>query len=161
MNRTIAVLAVLALGLNSAMAQDVAPAAPAAAPAAPAATDIVVDPAAAIPTAPKQANLLTGFYATLAVIDICAIPVADDVKAGMAGDQKRLEASVGLDEASAAKAYAEVKTDVEKTTPDCAEGSADRASVDAVTGIYAAAAGGAPVATEAPLAAPVPATPTR
>ena len=36
-----------------------------------------------------------------------------------------------------ATAYAKVKADVEKTTPDCAEGSADRLGVDAVTAIYA------------------------
>lgn len=135
MNRSIAVLAILALGLSPVMAQD-APAVP----TTPAPADVVVAPAAPIPVTPKQTNLLTGFYATLAVIEICDVPVDEAVKAGMAGDQKRLEASVNLDAPSAAKAYATVKADVIKTNPDCAEGSTDRASVDAVTAIYASAA---------------------
>ena len=145
MNRSLAILAVLALGLGPAMAQD--------APApltTPAPADVVVAPAAAIPTTPKQANLLTGFYATLAVIDICAVPVSDAIKAGMAGDQKRLETSVGLDAASAATAYDKVKADVVKAKPDCTDGSADRASVDAVTGIYAAAEASKAAAAAAP-----------
>lgn len=154
MNRSLAVLAVLALGLGPALAQD--------APAltTPAPTDVVVAPAAPIPTTPKQANLLTGFYATLAVIEICAIPVDEAVKTGMAGDQKRLEASVNLDAPNAAKAYDAVKSDVVKTNPDCAEGSADRASVDAVTAIYAAAAASKDAATApASAAAAAPAAP--
>lgn len=147
MFRSLAVLAVLALGLNTAMAQDAAPATNDAAPAkndaAPAATDIVVNPAAPIAITPKQTNLLTGFYATLAVIEICAINIPDDIKSGMAGDQKRLEASLGLDAAGATQAYAKVRADVEKTTPDCTEGSLDRTSVDDVTAIYARASGSA------------------
>ncbi|MBS3849619.1 hypothetical protein PSC71_06320 [Devosia sp. J2-20] len=148
MYKTLAVLTVLALGLQPAIAQDAAPAVPeAAAPttsdAAPAAQTIVVDPAATFPNASKQTNLLTGFYATLAVIEICALPIPDDIKSGMAGDRTRLEASVGLDAVKAGEAYAKVLAEVQSTDPDCAEGSADRASVDAVTAIYAQASAAA------------------
>lgn len=133
-------VALLGLGFGAAQAQEAAPAVPAAtdAPAAPA--NVVIDPAADVSKASKQSSLLTGFYATQAVIELCALPVDDAIKTGMAGDLRRLEASVGLDEASGATAYAKVKADVEKTKPDCAEGSTDRASVDAVTAIYAEAA---------------------
>ncbi|MGV8831546.1 MAG: hypothetical protein ACOH2N_06180 [Devosia sp.] len=137
MIRSLAVIALLALGLNSAMAQDAAPV-PAPAPA-----DIAIEPAASIPATPKQTNLLTGFYATLAVIEICDINIPDDVSAGMAGDQKRLETSVGLDQASATEAYAKVKAEVTQTAPDCTQGSPDLASVDAVTAIYAKASAAA------------------
>ncbi|WP_224704876.1 hypothetical protein [Devosia aquimaris] len=160
----LALVALFGLCLGAAQAQE---AAPAAAPEAPA--NVVIDPAADVSKAPKQSNLLTGFYATQAVIEICALPIDDAVKTGMAGDLKRLETSVGLDDASAATAYAKVKADVEKTQPDCAEGSADRASVDAVTAIYAEAAAKAAAATAAAAAgtavpvdpAAVPATPAQ
>ena len=135
----LALVAGLGLGLGAAQAQEATPA-PTTAPAPDAATSVVIDPAADVSKAPKQNNLLTGFYATQAVIEICALPIDEAVKTGMAGDLRRLEASVGLDEASGATAYAKVKADVEKTKPDCTEGSADRASVDAVTAIYAEAA---------------------
>lgn len=135
----LALVALLGLGHAATQAQEATPAAP-----APAATEapanVVIDPAANVSKAPKQNNLLTGFYATQAVIELCALPVDEAIKTGMAGDLRRLEASVGLDEASGATAYARVKADVEKTKPDCAEGSADRASVEAVTAIYAEAA---------------------
>ncbi|MDP2780753.1 hypothetical protein [Devosia sp.] len=161
MFRSLAVLSVLALGLNPALAQD-APAPAPAAPAVPAATDIVVDPAATLSSAPKQDELLTGFYATMAVIEICALPVPEQIKAGMAGDQKRLEASVGLDEVSAMTAYAKVRADVEATAPDCAEGSPDRASVDAVTAFYAQTDAVPAPGTAAPGAAPAaPAVPAQ
>jgi len=90
--------------------------------------------------ASARTDMMTGFYATLAVIDICAVTVAPDVVAGMATDRARLETATGLDAAAAAEAYAEVRADVEKTAPDCAAGSADLASVEAVTAIYAEAA---------------------
>lgn len=150
MIRPLAALAFLALGLGAATAQE-------AVPAQPAPADIVVDPAAKLDTTPKQANLLTGLYATKAVIEICAVTIDPKIAAGLDMDQKRLETSLGLDAASATEAYAKVKADVERTTPDCAEGSPDRASVDAVTAIYAAqAAAPATPGTEAP-AAPAPA----
>ncbi|MCS6759823.1 MAG: hypothetical protein MO852_13435 [Candidatus Devosia euplotis] len=154
MIRSFAVLAVLALGLNTVMAQDAAPAAPEAAPAA---SDIMVDPAAAIPAVPKQNDLMTGFFATMAVIEICAVDVPQAIKDDMAGDQKRLEASVGLDDNTAAPAYSKVKSAVQKTNPDCTPGSADLASVEAVTKIYADAAAqttAAQTAIEAPATAP-------
>jgi hypothetical protein len=134
------VLTVLALGFLPAMAQDATPATD----AAPATQNIVIDPAARLPNTSRQTNLLTGFYATLAVIEICALPLADEIKAGMTGDRRRLEASVGLDAVKAGQAYAKVLADVRSTSPDCAQGSPDRASVDAVTAIYAAASAAAP-----------------
>ena len=89
--------------------------------------------------------------ATKAVIEICAISLADGVIKGMEIDQKRLETSLAMDAPTAEKAYAVVKADVEKTQPDCAEGSADRAGVEAVASIYqsSAPAAGA-VGTEPP-----------
>jgi hypothetical protein len=128
MIRPLAALAVLALTLGASVAQDSAPAA---------APEIVVDPAASLNTTPKQANMLTGFYATLAVIEICAVSIEPDITAGMDADRQRLETALGMDAATAASAFAQVKADVEKTAPDCTEGSADRQGVDAVTAIYA------------------------
>lgn len=152
MNRPLAALAFLALGLGATAAQD-------AVPAQPAAADIVVDPTASLDVTPKQANLLTGLYATRAVIEICAVTVAPDVLAGITIDQQRLETGLGMDPATAEKAYIQVKADVEKTTPDCTDGSPDRASVDAVAAIYAEQAA-APAAPAAPAALVAPATPT-
>ena len=129
MIRPLAALAVLALTLGASVAQEAAP---------PAAADIVVDPAASIPTSPKQANMLTGFYATQAVIELCSVAIEPNIADGMAADRARLESALSMDAASAASAYAQVKADVEKTSPDCTEGSADRQGVDAVTAIYAA-----------------------
>ena len=143
MIRPLAALAVLALTLGASVAQEAAPAA---------APEIVVDPAASLNTTPKQANMLTGFYATLAVIEICAITIEPDITAGMEADRQRLETALGMDAATAASAFAQVKADVEKTAPDCTEGSADRQGVDAVTAIYANL--------PSPPAAPAPAAPT-
>ena len=128
MIRPFAAFAILALTLGATTAQETAPAE---------APEIVVDPAASLNTSPKQANMLTGFYATMAVIDICAIAVEPDITAGMDADRQRLETALGMDPAMAATAFAQIKADVEKTTPDCTEGSADRLGVDAVTAIYA------------------------
>jgi hypothetical protein len=125
MIRPLAALALFSLCLAPALAQEAAPA------------DIVVDPTATFNNSPRQANMLTGFYATQAVIELCALPIAPDIVAGMAVDRTRLETALGLDTASAATAYDKVRADVERTGPDCAEGSADRRSVDAVTAIYA------------------------
>lgn len=143
MIRPLAALAALALMLGASVAQEAAPAA---------APEIVVDPAASLNTTPKQANMLTGFYATLAVIEICAVSIEPDIAAGMDADRKRLETALGMDPAMAASAFAQVKADVEKTAPDCTEGSADRQGVDAVTAIYANL--------PSPPAAPAPAAPT-
>ena len=126
MIRPLAVFAALTLISGTAIAQEVAPAA---------APDIVIDPDASLNTSPKQANMLTGFYATLAVIDICTITLEPDITAGMEADRKRLETALGMDPAMADAAYAQVRADVEKTTPDCADGSPDRSGVDAVTSI--------------------------
>lgn len=132
MIRPLAALTILALSLGPVLAQPVAPAAPASTP------DVVIDPAAKLNTSPKQANMLTGFYATQAVIELCAIALEPNIVTGMAVDRSRLETALGLDVASAGAAYAQVKADVEKTTPDCTDGSPDRLGVDAVTAIYAA-----------------------
>lgn len=145
---------VLAAGLGATAAQE-APALP----AQPAAPEIVIDPGAAVATTPKQANLLTGLYATRAVIEICAVTVDPAALAGMDADQARLQTGLGMDAETATKAFAQVKADVESTSPDCAEGSPDRQSVEAVTAIYSAQASGTPVPAPAaaPAAAPTPA----
>ncbi len=129
MIRPLAALAVLALISGAAVAQEAAPTT---------APEIVIDPAASLNTTPKQANMLTGFYATQAVIELCAVSIEPNIAEGMAADRARLETALSMDATAAAAAYAQVKADVEKTQPDCAEGSADRAGVDAVTAIYAA-----------------------
>lgn len=148
MIRPLAALALTALLLGSAHAQSPEPAAE---------PEIVVDPAATFNTSPKQANMLTGFYATQAVIEICEVTIEPSIAEGMAADRARLENALGLDPASAATAYADVKADVEKTSPDCAEGSPDRLGVDAVTAIYAAQS--APAGTVTPAAEPAPTPP--
>jgi hypothetical protein len=129
MIRPLAALAVLALISGAAVAQEAAPTT---------APEIVIDPAASLNTTPKQANMLTGFYATQAVIELCAVSIEPTIAEGMAADRARLETALSMDATAAAAAYAQVKADVEKTQPDCAEGSTDRAGVDAVTAIYAA-----------------------
>lgn len=129
MIRPLAALAVLALISGTSVAQEAAPTT---------APEIVIDPAASLNTTPKQANMLTGFYATQAVIELCAVSIEPNIAEGMAADRARLETALSMDATAAAAAYAQVKADVEKTQPDCAEGSADRAGVDAVTAIYAA-----------------------
>ncbi|SEP60268.1 hypothetical protein SAMN05428969_0073 [Devosia sp. YR412] len=157
MIRSLAALATLALLTGSVIAQE--------AVAPPAASDIVIDPAATLNTSPKQANMLTGFYATQAVIELCSVSVEPDVLEGMAADRTRLETALSMDAAASASAYAQVKADVEKTTPDCTDGSTDRISVDAVTAIYKAQSAAAPAdpataATPAvPAAAATPAAP--
>jgi hypothetical protein len=128
MIRPILALGFVAATLNIAVAQET--------PSVPAPSDVVVNPAAPINATPKQANLLTGMYATKAVIELCAISLEDGVINGMDVDQKRLETSLAMDAPTAEKAYAQVKADVEKTTPDCAEGSTDRLGVEAVADIY-------------------------
>lgn len=152
MIRPLATLAFLALGLGAATAQDTLP-------AQPAAPEIVVDPTATIDTMPKNANLLTGLYATRAVIELCTVAVEDNILAGITADQHRLETGLGMDPATAEKAYVQVKADVEKTTPECAEGSPDRISVDAVVAIYAAQAAASPGGAAAPAAPAAPAEP--
>ena len=156
MIRPLAALAALALTLGTPLAQEAA--APAAAP------EIVIDPAATIDNTPKQANMLTGFYATQAVIELCSVAIEPAIAEGMAADRARLETALSMDAAAVETAYAKVKADVEKTSPDCAEGSADRQGVDAVTAIYAAlppptdaAAPAAPPAAEGAPAAETPA----
>lgn len=156
MIRPVTALALMALSLSPAIAQET-PAAPAAAPT------VTIDPLASPGKPNKQVDLLTGFYATVATIEICAVTIDPGIKAGMDADQRRLEQSVGLDPARAAEAYTKVKADVEKTSPDCADGSPDRLGVDALTAIYKAQAaaspnGGAPV--EATPATPAPAATT-
>lgn len=154
MIRPLAALAFIALGLGAAAAQD-------ALPAQPATPEIVVDPTATIDATPKNANLLTGLYATKAVIELCTVSVPESILAGIAADQARLETSLGMDASTATAAYAQVKGDVEKTSPDCAEGSTDRISVDAVTAIYAAQAAAAPPAGAAPADPAAPAVPAQ
>lgn len=155
MNRSLATFAFLALGLGAAAAQDAAPAAPA--PATPA--ELTIDPAANVAAPPRQATMLTGFYATKAIIELCDIAVEPKIAEGMGVDQQRLEQSLGMDPATAEKAYATVKADVEKTTPDCAPTSSDRVGVDAVLAIYTANAAKAAATPAAPAAPAAPAEP--
>ncbi|MET3899456.1 hypothetical protein ABIB57_003411 [Devosia sp. UYZn731] len=103
----------------------------------PAPTDIQIEPGATINVMSKQANMLTGIYATQAVIDICAITVPEPVATKMGNDRKRFETGVGLDATGATEAYDKIKTSVTATKPDCAEGSADRKNVEAVLALYA------------------------
>ena len=153
MIRPLAALAALALTLGAPLAQEAA--APAAAP------EIVIDPAATIDNTPKQANMLTGFYATQAVIELCSVAIEPAIAEGMAADRARLETALSMDAAAVETAYAKVKADVEKTSPDCAEGSADRQGVDAVTAIYAALPPPADAAAPAAEGAPAAETPAQ
>lgn len=157
MFRPLAMFAVLALGLSPALAQE-------AVLTQPAPADVVVNPSANTAQPPKRANMLTGIYATKAVIEICAVTIDAKILASIDADTNNLQTSMGIDAATGKLAYDRVKADVEKTKPDCTEGSADRASVEAVTSLYAqkaatatvppAAAAAVPVGTEAPAAAP-------
>jgi hypothetical protein len=131
MLRPLPLLAVLVVSIGAAQAQETAPA------ATPAPAQISIDPAAAVNATPKQANLLTGLYATRAVLEICAVEVAAEASTRMNNDQKKFETGLGMDAATATEAYAKVKADVERTSPDCAPGSTDRANAEAVVAIYA------------------------
>jgi hypothetical protein len=130
MIRTLALAAFVFATANAAFAQE-------ASTTTPAPTDIRIDPSAPINGMSKQANMLTGIYATQAVIDICAITVPEPVATKMGNDRRRFEKGVGLDAAGATEAYDKVKTSVTATKPDCAEGSADRKNVEAVLALYA------------------------
>lgn len=155
MIRSIAALAAFAVLSGTVIAQEIAPAVP----TTPTPDQVVIDPAAALNTSPKQANMLTGFYATQAVIELCSVTIDPDIAEGMAADRTRLETALSMDTPTAKKAYDLVKADVEKTTPDCAEGSPDRIGVDAVTAIYKAQAAAAGPAATAPATPATPATP--
>lgn len=150
MHRLVAATLFVAATLGAAQAQDAAPA------ETPAPADVVVDPAASVDDTPKQANLLTGLYATMAVIEICDIAVEPAVQTVMEADRARLEAMFRMDEATATEAFGRVRADVETTSPDCAEGSADRQGVEAVTAVYAQQAAAAPAGT---MSAPAPEAP--
>ena len=151
MIRSIAALATAALLTGAVVAQEAAPANPTAAP------EIVIDPAAQLNTSSKQVNMLTGFYATQAVIELCSLPIDADITAGMAADRTRLETALSMDTPTGEAAYTKVKADVEKTAPDCTDGSPDRISVDAVTAIYNAQAAAAGPGTDTPAASTAPA----
>lgn len=150
--------AILLAGMSMAQAQDVKPA-PIDTP--PATENLTVDPMATLDVTPKRANLLTGMYATKAVIELCNVPVDAAILTRMSDDQASLETSMQMDAATATKAYEQVKADVTKTKPDCNEGSVDRQGVDAVVGIYTAGPASAAPAAAAPAtpAAAAPATP--
>jgi len=146
MARSPLALAVLlaVVGTTAAFAQAAIPAVPTA-PAAPAATapavapEISINPAAGLATSTDPTQLLTGLYATKAVIELCAIEVPAATATAMTADQIRYERKMGWDPATALQAYGGIKTSVESTSPDCAEGSADRQGVDAVLAVYAGA----------------------
>jgi len=129
MIRPFALAALLLIGTNVAFAQE-------ATTTTPAPTDIQIDASANVNGMSKQGNMLTGIYATQAVIDICAITVPEQVATRMGNDRKRFETGVGLDATGATEAYAKIKTSVTATAPDCTEGSADRKNVEAVLALY-------------------------
>lgn len=128
MTRLIAAFALSLFAVAAPLAQEATP--PVAAP------NIEVDPSAVIDNTPKQLDLLTGLYATQAVIEICAITVPADVNERMTRDRQRYESLLIMDAETASRAYASTKAEVEKTTPDCAEGSVDRQGVEAVLSAY-------------------------
>lgn len=99
--------------------------------------DIEVDAGATINTVSKKTSMLTGLYATQAVIDICSISVSGPVATRMGNDRTRFEAAIGLDASSAAEAYQKIKANVASTSPDCTQGSSDRQEVEAVLTLYA------------------------
>lgn len=132
MMKFFAVLGFALAGLGAPLAQEATPAVP----SAPA--DIRIDPAAPINAMPKQANLLTGLYATQAVIEICAITVPEPIIKAMSIDRKRFENVLVMDETASNRGYEQVKAEVQRTGPDCAEGSVDRKGVDAVLSVYTA-----------------------
>lgn len=138
MARSPLALAVLlaVVGTTAAFAQAAIPAAPAAPVAAP---EISINPAAGLAAATDPTQLLTGLYATKAVIELCAIEIPAATQTAMTADQIRFERKMGWDPATALQAYGGIKTSVESTKPDCTEGSADRQGVDAVLSVYAGA----------------------
>jgi hypothetical protein len=117
----------VAASLAPAFAQDAAPAA---------APQITIDPAAAVNQLPRSAQILTGLYATLATLEICAIDIPEPARTGMSAHRRQMEASLSMDEATGTKAYDVVRVDVEKTGVDCSETSTDRQQADAVIAIY-------------------------
>ena len=129
MIRPFALLAVLLATTAASFAQE-------ASTTTPAATDIQINPSASVNVMPKQADMLTGIYATQAVIDICSITVPEAAATRMGSDRSRFEALIGLDADGATEAYKKIKDNVAATTPDCAEGSADRKNVEAVLSLY-------------------------
>lgn len=103
----------------------------------PAATpEITINPSAPIAQLPKSAQLLTGLYATLATLEICAVDVSEPARTGMSAHRRQMETSLSMDEATGVKAYDVVRADVEKTGVDCAEASPDRKQADAVIALY-------------------------
>lgn len=116
-----------ALSFAPVSAQDQSPAAPA---------EITINPSAPIAQLPKSAQVLTGLYATLATLEICAVDVPEPARTGMSAHRRQMEATLSMDEAMGAKAYDVVRADVEKAGVNCAEASPDRAQADAVIAIY-------------------------
>ncbi|KKB85331.1 hypothetical protein VW29_06690 [Devosia limi DSM 17137] len=132
----LALAVLLALvGTTAAFAQAAAPAAP----TVPAAPEISIDPAAGLAAATDSTEVLTGLYATRAVIEICAIEVPEATTTAMTADQIRFERKMGWDPATALQAYGGIKASVQSTNPDCTDGSPDRQGVDAVLSVYAGA----------------------
>lgn len=129
MIRPVAAIVMTLASLSAPLAQE---AAPAAAPA----PVIEIDPSATIDSSPKQLNLLTGLYATQAIIEICAVTVPADVVTRMDRQRLAYEGALGMDASTGTRAYESTKAEVQKTSPDCAEGSPDRQGVDAVLAIY-------------------------
>ena len=117
----------LAASLASASAQEASPAAT---------PQITVDPKASVGQLPKSAQLLTGLYATLATLELCAVDIPEPARTGMSAHRRQMEASLSMDEATGTKAYEVVRADVEKTGVDCAETSDDRQQAAAVVAIY-------------------------
>lgn len=165
MPRLTLALSLLAALVPAAYAQDAAPAAK---------PDITVDPRAVVDAMPQQGTLLTGLYATQATIELCSVEVGEPATTAMNAHRRQLESELRMDVATATAAYDAIKSDVEKTGVDCAEGSRDREQTAEVIAIYsgqgaapaqpaspmdpAAAPAAAPVD---PAAAPTPAAPAQ
>lgn len=98
---------------------------------------ITVDPNAAISQLPKSAQLLTGLYATLATLELCAVEAPEPAATGMNAHRRQMEAELRMDGETATAAYQRVRADVEKAGIDCTDGSSDRQQADAVVAIYA------------------------
>lgn len=86
-------------------------------------------------------DLLTGLYATKALIEVCEVSLTAEVSGAMEADEMRFLSQLGLDPQSAQASYGEILAATQTRNPDCAEGSADRAAVSEVVTVYTDALG--------------------
>ncbi|WP_189424994.1 hypothetical protein [Devosia pacifica] len=95
------------------------------------------EPVTAYAMPPNPNDLLTGLYATRATAEACDIDVDSEVASAMAADEARYIDQLGLTGDAAAEAYDQIVTTLDAQGLDCAEGSADVASVTRVLDLYA------------------------